>query len=236
MTLRLCRPAKEAACHEAEPRRLAAGLTKKVKYDILIIISIIIYRRVNTCLIPLGHRKDERWVFFFLPCGEEAALFREMRRKKQALPWEESVAILEKGTAGVLALSGDEGYPYAVPMSYVYDGKKIYFHCAKSGHKLDAIQRNAKASLCVVARDDVVPEQYTTYYQSVIVFGTLRVLEGESEKRAAIEKLAVKYAPEHAVAARNATIEREWEPLCMLEMTVEHITGKEAKELALAKR
>lgn len=163
-------------------------------------------------------------------------MFREMRRKKQALSWEESVAILETGTAGVLALSGDGGYPYAVPMSYVYDEKKIYFHCAKSGHKLDAIQRNAKASLCVVARDDVMPQRYTTYYQSVIVFGTLRILEDEAEKRAAIEKLAIKYAPEHDAVARSAAIEREWEPLCMLEMAVEHITGKEARELVLAKR
>ena len=68
-------------------------------------------------------------------------MFREMRRKKQALPPEMSAEILERGTSGVLALSGDDGYPYALPISYVYDGGHIYFHCAKSGHKLDAIAR-----------------------------------------------------------------------------------------------
>ena len=66
-----------------------------------------------------------------------------MRRKKQELSPQENADILYRGTSGVLALSGDEDYPYAVPMSYVYDGEKIYFHCAKSGHKLDAIQKNA---------------------------------------------------------------------------------------------
>ena len=73
-------------------------------------------------------------------------MFREMRRKKQALPAEEVSAILRRGTSGVLALSGDDDYPYAVPISYVFDGAKLYFHCAKGGHKLDAIQRSSKAS------------------------------------------------------------------------------------------
>ena len=71
-------------------------------------------------------------------------MFREMHRKRQALSLEECAAILNRGTAGVLALFGDDGYPYAVPISYVYDGNKIYFHCAKSGHKLDAIQKMQK--------------------------------------------------------------------------------------------
>ena len=72
-------------------------------------------------------------------------MFREMRRKRQALSMEETAAILYRGTSGVLALSGDDGYPYAVPMSYVYTDGKIYFHCAKAGHKLDALKRHAKA-------------------------------------------------------------------------------------------
>ena len=70
-------------------------------------------------------------------------MFREMRRKKQALSQEACSVVLEKGTSGVLAVSGDNDYPYAVPLSYVYDGEKIYFHCAKSGHKLDAIDRKS---------------------------------------------------------------------------------------------
>ena len=75
-------------------------------------------------------------------------IFREMRRKKQALSQQEIAQILQQETSGVLALIGDEAYPYAVPISYVYDGEKLYFHSAKSGHKLDAIQQNAKASFC----------------------------------------------------------------------------------------
>lgn len=87
-----------------------------------------------------------------------------------------------QGTSGVLAVSGDDDYPYAVPLSYVYDGHKIYFHGAKAGHKLDSIVKNPKASFCVIDKDQIVPDEYTTYFRSVIVFGTIRILHDEAEK------------------------------------------------------
>ena len=158
-------------------------------------------------------------------------MFREMRRKKQALPLEECTAVLAQGTAGVLALSGDGGYPYAVPLSYVFAEDRLYFHCAKAGHKLDAIRQNNRASFCVIGQDQIVPEEYTKYLKIVIVFFTMRILEDASEKRAAIEKLAVKYAPDDTAEHRSQMIDRDWSPLCMLEMTIEHMSGKEAIEL-----
>lgn len=162
-------------------------------------------------------------------------MFREMRRKRQMLSKEECEQVLYRGTSGVLAVSGDDGYPYAVPLSYVYDHGCIYFHCAKSGHKLDAIRRDAKVSFCVIDRDQVVPEEYTTYFCSVIVFGKIRILEEEQEKRRAIQRLAVKYAPKDSEAARQAAIEREYAPLCMLELVPDYISGKEAIELVKTK-
>ena len=155
-------------------------------------------------------------------------VFREMRRKKQVLSQKEVEDILHKGTSGVLALLGDNDYPYAVPISYVYDDGKVYFHSAKSGHKIDAIQRTAKASFCVIDKDLVVPEEYTTYFRSVIAFGKIRVIEDDREKRAAIEKLAIKYAPEDTAANRDDAISRGGNLICMLEMKIDHITGKEA--------
>lgn len=158
-------------------------------------------------------------------------MFREMRLKRQLLSKEDTQKVLYQGTSGVLAVSGDDDYPYAVPLSYVYDGHKIYFHGAKAGHKLDSIVKNPKASFCVIDKDQIVPDEYTTYFRSVIVFGTIRILHDEAEKREAIEKLAVKYAPDDTEENRNKAIEREWNPLCVFEMTPEHITGKEAIEL-----
>lgn len=157
-------------------------------------------------------------------------MFREMRRKKQALPIEECSGVLRRGSSGVLAVLGDGGYPYAVPLSYVYDGKKIYFHCAKTGHKLDAIRRESKVSFCVIDLDQVLPEKYTTCYRSVIAFGRARILEDEAEKRLALERLAAKYSPEQT-EGRRLEIEKELDAVCMAEIQIEHLTGKEGLEL-----
>ena len=113
----------------------------------------------------------------------------------------------------------------------MYADGKLYFHSAKAGNKIDAIRSCPKGSFCVIDQDHIVPEEYTTYFRSVIAFGTVRILEEDEEKRAAIEKLAVKYAPADSRENRDGAIDREWAPLCMLEMEVEHLSGKEAIEL-----
>lgn len=160
-------------------------------------------------------------------------MFRDMRRGKQALPEEEIKEILRSATSGVLALSGDDDYPYALPISYLYVGDKLYFHCAKQGHKIDAIKRNSKASFCVIAQDDVSPEEYTTHFKSVIVFGRISIIDDELQKLFAIRKLAEKYAPDDSKERRDGMINKEWDALCMLQMDIEHITGKEARELKM---
>lgn len=149
------------------------------------------------------------------------------------MPKEEAEKILEEGTSGVLAVSGDEGYPYTVPLSYVYDPEEetIIFHSSPKGHKIDAIRRDPKASFCVIAQDQVVPAVYTTYFRSVTVFGEIRILEEEKEKRAAIEKLAEKYAPDDSMENRDKIIAQGWKALCVLKMHIRHLTGKKASEL-----
>ena len=164
-------------------------------------------------------------------------MFHDMRRKAQALSPEESIQILTEGSSGVLALAAQpqEEYPYAVPLSYVYGDGKIWFHCASSGHKLELIRQNPRASFCVIGKDQIMPEEYTTYYRSVIAFGNIRILEDEQEMLRAIERLMVKYAPEDDGANRSSIIQQSLGRLCMLEMTVEHLTGKEAIELTRAR-
>lgn len=157
-------------------------------------------------------------------------MFREMRRKKQILSREEDVKILKRGTSGTLALIGDEDYPYAVPISYVYENNKIYFHGAKTGHKIDAIAKNKKASFCVIDEDKIVPDEFTTYFRSVIIFGKIRILKDENEIRNVIQKIADKYSTDAEKSTRDKEIEREWKILCVLEMSIEHMTGKEAIE------
>lgn len=158
-------------------------------------------------------------------------MFREMRRKRQQMPESEAVAILERGSHGVLAVLGDGGYPYAVPISYVYEDGKIYMHCAKSGHKLDAVRACEKASFCVVDQDEVVQAEFTSHYRSAITFGRIREITDDAEKRRMVSLLARKYCPDLPQAEHDKAMERDWAPLNMLELTIEHLTAKQAKEL-----
>ena len=154
-----------------------------------------------------------------------------MRRKRQQLTKAECAQILYRNTSGVLAVLGDNGYPYAVPLSYVFDGNALYFHCAKIGHKLDAIKSCDKVSFCVVDQDDVVPHKYTTYFRSVIVFGRASILNNDEEVLSAIEKLAVKYYPADSKENRDTAIKKECSAMCIVKIDIDHMTGKESIEL-----
>ena len=156
--------------------------------------------------------------------------FRQMRRKRQQLTQEESIAILQKATAGTLALLGDDGYPYAVPISYVYNEGKIYFHSALNGHKVDAIRKYDKASFCVIEQDDVQPEKYTTFFRSVIAFGRIHIIEDEKEKLQIVRMLGNRYNPNQDDALQKE-IESGLSRLLAIRFDVEHLTGKEAIEL-----
>lgn len=157
-------------------------------------------------------------------------MFRDMRRKKQLLPGSLSEEVLQKGATGILGVIGDGGYPYTVPLNYVYQDHTIYFHCAKSGHKLDAIQNNNKVSFCVIDRDEVISEELTTHFRSVVAFGRACEVTEEDEKLRAMLLFNAKYAPDRDDAGEKE-IQREWNILCVMKIDVEHFTGKEATEL-----
>lgn len=153
-----------------------------------------------------------------------------MRRKRQQLSDEESYAILQKATSGTLALLGDGGYPYAVPISYVYSEGKLYFHSALSGHKVDAIRSCDRASFCVVAQDDVKPAMYTTFFRSVIAFGRIHIVDDEAEKLAAARLLGNRYNP-HQDEALQKELENGLARMLVIRLDIEHLTGKESIEL-----
>ena len=156
--------------------------------------------------------------------------FRPMRRKRQELAQEESITILQKATSGTLALLGDNGYPYAVPISYVYHEGKLYFHSAVEGHKVDAIRQCDKASFCVIEQDEVHPERYTTFFRSVIAFGKIHIIEDETEKLQMARMLGNRYNPNQDEALQKE-LENGLARMLMIRFDIEHLTGKEAKEL-----
>ncbi|MDE6554328.1 MAG: pyridoxamine 5'-phosphate oxidase family protein [Muribaculaceae bacterium] len=153
---------------------------------------------------------------------------RKMRRIRQLLPEEENIRILENGKAAVWAVAGDDDYPYAVPINYVYHEGCIYIHCARQGHKLDAIRRNPKCSLCIVDKDDVVPIEFTSYFRSVIAFGKAEIVEEENEVIDTLRLLSDKYSPG---IDPEEEIKKFLKNVCIVRIRLVEVTGKEAIEL-----
>lgn len=190
--------------------------------------------------------------------------FHPMRRHKQQLSQEKCFEILEKGSSGTLALLDKQGFPYSVPLSYVFfpgkateaqipesqilhpNGEKpasaetqdnlgsIYFHSALKGHKIDAIRNCAKASFCVIAADDVIPEKFTTAYRSVIVFGEVRIVKDDTNRKLGLELLGRKYSPNFEEAMQSE-IANAFDRTAIIELKIEKITGKEGLELTKAR-
>lgn len=153
-----------------------------------------------------------------------------MRRFKQQLTDEENIEIIRTTTAGVLALCGEDRQPYGVPLSHVYHNGKIYFHSALKGHKLDLIAANEHASFTVIAKDEIHPETYTTYFRSVIAFGRVRIIDDEDAKMHALEVLGRRCNPDDPDGLAKE-IARGFAGCIILEMNIERLTGKQSIEL-----
>ena len=152
-----------------------------------------------------------------------------MRRFKQQIPEAEAKTILNKATNGVLCLMDYDDSPYGVPMSFIYDGEgSIYFHCALTGRKIDCIKQNPKACFTVIDQDEIHPEEFTTYFRSVIVEGTVSILKDRNQMIEALKLLSTKYSPGIDC---DSEIEKGIDRVSILKLEIDSITGKEAIEL-----
>lgn len=152
-------------------------------------------------------------------------MFREMRRFKNQLSEEEVESILKKHSSGVLAVHGENGYPYTIPISYTYDNDLLYFHSANEGHKIDAIKMNDKVSFCVIDQDDVIQETFTTNYRSVVVFGRASIVTDDQQRQMALESLIKKYSPDFISKGQQEIIQA-WDQVSVIMISIEHKTGK----------
>lgn len=157
-----------------------------------------------------------------------------MRRNRQQLSSEECEHVLGRCTSGVLALTGDGGYPYAVPLSYVYADGAIIFHSAVEGHKVDAIRRDNRCSFCVIEQDDIMPAEFTTHFRSVIAFGRIHILEDTDEKVQALRLLGRRYSPNDEPGLQHE-IDKSLDHVLLLRLDIDHLSGKQAIELVQAK-
>ena len=154
-------------------------------------------------------------------------MFRQMRRFKQQLSQEECDQILEEGRRGVLAVHGEDGYPYGVPINFLYENGKVYFHGAKTGHKIDALKADNRVSFTVYDEDVQVAGKLGLDVRSVIVFGRIALMESTTETLEITRRLGEKHDPADFVADEIARVGKNVQ---MLELTVDHMTGKRVNE------
>ena len=158
-------------------------------------------------------------------------MFPKMRRSLQQISDERAIDILKNCKNAVLALRDDPSdYSYAVPVSPVYCDNHIYIHSAPMGHKVAALKSNPKVSLCVIEKDEIHPEKLTSYFRSVIVFGTARFVTDPQEKYEILEKLVEKFAPDFHKEGREEALQKI-NYIAIIDITIDHMTGKEAIEL-----
>ena len=154
-------------------------------------------------------------------------MFYEMRRKDRLLDEKETIDILSAGEYGVLSTIGSDGYPYGVPVNYVYADGFIYFHCAANeGHKIDNINFDSHVCFTVVSEHNIVSEKFTSKYKSVVVFGKVRLLNAE-EKKTALLNIVEKYSP--AFKANGVKLIENNCPAAVYGIEIENITGKANK-------
>lgn len=152
--------------------------------------------------------------------------FPPMRRKDRELSKQQALEILKSGDYGILATFNGE-YPYAVPVNYAFDGEYIYIHCAKEGHKIENLKKFSNVCFTVVKSYEILPDELSTAYESVIVFGKASIIENEDEKRRALETIGKKYSDD--LQKIQNEISSSLDRVNIIKITIDNISGKSRK-------
>jgi len=157
-------------------------------------------------------------------------MFRPLRRTKRAVPEEDAKRLLEMEKRGIFAVNGDDGYPFAIPVNYFYDreNEKIYFHGAKSGHKVDSIRRSDKVCFTVYGNERFEEGDWAPYVTSAVVFGRCRLVDDDKETFDRVRRLAQKYYPNEAEI--DEEMARDIKFAQLYEITIENLCGKRIHE------
>lgn len=157
-------------------------------------------------------------------------MFRPIRKKKNEIDIEASRKLLHDARRGVLAVNGDDNYPYAIPVNYLYDevNQKIYFHGARAGHKTDAIKACDKVCFTVFGNETFKEESWAPFLQSVVIFGRCHWITDQPAAMALLKRFAMKFYPDEGMADEEIAISGK--AVQMYEIEIEHMSGKEVQE------
>lgn len=151
----------------------------------------------------------------------------EIRRKEKSIAPDDAEQILANALVGRLGTSWNNE-PYIVPLNFAYDQRKIYFHCAKEGKKIECILRNPTVCFevddLIGIRESESPCSIGTYYKSVIAFGDARIIKGTEKKEETLKKIIGKYAKNVELSVDRERLEKTE----VVEITVKRMTGKQS--------
>jgi uncharacterized protein len=154
-------------------------------------------------------------------------MIRKVRRTDREINREQATQLLAEGEYGFLATAGPDGQAYGLPLNYVYKNNCLYFHCALEGHKLENIKANNKVSFCVVGRTKVLPDKFSTEYESAIAFGTASMVQGK-ERYDALLSFLEKYSPDFLEEGKKAITKYD-DKTTIIKVDIDHLTGKARK-------
>ncbi len=157
-------------------------------------------------------------------------MFRPMRRFRQQISEEECIRILQEEKRGVLSVSGEDGYPYGIPMNHWFNPEdgKLYFHGAKEGHKLDAVRKDNRVSYCIWDAGYREEGEWAWHVKSVVVFGRISPVTDAEKSKLVCTSLCRKFTDDEAYIRRE--IENALPRVQCLELTIDHMTGKLVSE------
>ncbi|AGK99337.1 pyridoxamine 5'-phosphate oxidase family protein [Clostridium pasteurianum] len=152
-------------------------------------------------------------------------MFKEIRKITRKMEYSQALDFLKSCDYGVLSTIGEDGYPYGLPLSYVFYDNCIYFHCGKLGHKLDNIEFSNKVSFCVIDDVETLPDKFSTKYKSVIVFGTAEEITSYDEKETILTELIKKFS-ENYLKEGLEYIHRAASATKIIRINIDHFSGK----------
>lgn len=157
-------------------------------------------------------------------------MFRKVRKIINELSPEATKEVLKKAPRGVLSLHGDDGYPYGLPLNYVYDeeAESIYFHGTKTGYKIDCIEKNPKACFTAIYEEGISEDGWSKNTASVVAYGLIEEIEDQDYAREAMINLAKKYYPNMELVDENMAA--SFKNTKMLVFHISYMTGKRVNE------
>lgn len=157
-------------------------------------------------------------------------MFREMRRKAQEVSAEECRSVLAEAKRGVLTVHGEDGYPYGIPVNFYFDESdgRIYIHCAKEGHKIDAVKKNEKVCFTTWNKGFQKDGDWAWNVTSVVAFGRVSLIDDVELTESKTRALGIKYYPtagevEEEIRSAIARVQ-------LLAIDIDHMTGKLVNE------